>query len=359
LLVFKEIDIKSESQSRALFCKTFKQPMSEATWRWKYHGLPSDLPIKSFSVGGFTPEGELVAHAGALVFPGLAGESTESGEEVGNGLLVQVCDVMISDEWRGPLPSGPIYPRLMNFLRERLRSRSTHWFAFGFPGLRPFRLGARLGFYRGIQALTLQAWAGPGPLEPSGRISVESLPWTASLGWFDDFWHTSRGRFRRPLIARDAAYMRWRYAQHPQSVYQLWVVSRRIGPFRKRVGWLVIRKCREGYLLVDGLFRGQMIPGHHQHAGFERKALRRLPFVDEPLESALAVSALRAALPGGQTLLCWGVADLASLDSRVAPIIAMRFLGESPTDTMDQQGMHFPNSAHQELQFTPGDTDVF
>jgi len=357
LLVYREIDPGEDHRARQLFCEVFKQPMSESLWRWKYRGFLSKAKTKSFAVGGFTPEGDLVAHAGALVFPGVGADSTRAHPAQVRSEVVQICDVMIADPWRGPRVDGSVYQRLMFHLRGCLGRMTTKPFAYGFPGLRPFRLGERLGFYRGIQALRLHVWTTP--FEASQRIRVDPLPWATALPWVDDDWNGRSHDVLTPLIARNAAYVEWRYASHPLWGYQFWLVSRRIGPFSKQLGWMVTRGWHDGILAVDGLFRRQTLPGHHQLQDRENVQAVLQRESAEFGEAVSAMAALRARLSGEQKLWCWGAEAFATIKPNTTPMIAMQFIIDQPEHPRPRALRDLPNSSSHGCQFTPGDTDVF
>jgi hypothetical protein len=352
------IDAEQSSCVRNLFYEVFKQPMSEATWRWKYRGLLEDQDHRSLAIGGFTAQGELVAHAGALVFPGLGSHADEQLTQSKQAVLVQVCDVMIATGWRGAKQGGSVYQQLMTYLRECLQRKYAQPFAFGFPGLRPFRLGERLGFYRGIQALKLSAWTNV--FDEPRVFRIDPLPWASALDWLDEFWQNNTGTLSRPLIARNGDYLQWRYAHHPEISYQLWIVSKRIGLFRKRVGWLITRQWHDGFLAVDGLFRGKVLPANEQLHDEGAKSIASLLMGGDVSVGAIsAMAALRNALSPGRKLWRWHVAELAKIDRMTTPVIAMQFLIEQPIEKRPLRFDGSSNSPEGVFQFTPGDSDVF
>lgn len=243
-----------------LFEVVFHQPMEPSYWRWKYAQVPAggsfNVVVEQVSTG------RLVGHMGVIVVPGeRAGEALRMG---------QVCDVMLHPEVRAGIGPHSIYQRMNNALRRLAHAPSQEpqapLFMYGFPGLRPAKLGERIGVYRPLQICTeyhsaaapKSAWAAFLGRQNPWRLRVQPLPasvdaWSDAL--LDALWQRHCLRLAAqpqgdaaPRITKNAAYLRWRYLQHPQQFpagesgagrYTLWLVRRQ---GRSPLGWLVTRE---------------------------------------------------------------------------------------------------------------------
>lgn len=189
---------------RILFEAVFGAWPGDAWWHWKYHGHPESKALAY--VAEDRAQGTVVGHVAALVLPG------------SDGPVAQVMDVMVHPCHRSlaHAESG-LYTALMQRLMGELSVRDALTFAFGFAGLRPFRLGARLGLYRAVHACFLK----PLNSDPIGR-GWERLPWHERhlQAYAKCYGHTTPPVSMGPL--RDADFLRWRYAVHPQRAYALW-----------------------------------------------------------------------------------------------------------------------------------------
>lgn len=221
-----------------LFANVYGHPIDTRQWNWKYHEGPR---LGSVNMAARTADGEWVGHVGASVFPG-------GGD--GKGLaMAQICDIMVKREVRGGLESGGVYPRLVRAIQETLKARFNHVFAYGFPGVRPFRLGERLGFYRSLYRC--ESFQASHPLRPS----PSSWLWSASLGEWDSerldrIWNIHAKQDRPLQVNKPGAYLAWRYRDHPERTYRLWILKRLF----RDAGWLVSGETPDGGVqVVDAL----------------------------------------------------------------------------------------------------------
>jgi hypothetical protein len=223
----------------ALFADVYGHPISPQAWRWKYADGPrlGQVNIVARATGG-----RLLGHIGASVFPGhWKGQSLP---------MVQVCDVMLRREARGGLARDGVYPRMMAALQQRLAARHPGAYAYGFPGERPFVLGERLGDYRRLYTCH-EARPTAGALAGWRRWSWRARPvaWS-DASWLDQDWQHLAARQPAPLLVRSAAYLAWRYRDHPSLGYRLW----RMRHWGQPAGWMVSRKLHDGSeCLVDAL----------------------------------------------------------------------------------------------------------
>lgn len=302
----------------ALFQRVFSVPMSATQRDWKYVQGPR---LGSVSLVAREPDGTLRGHVGALVFPGLL-----QGWPLP---MAQVCDVMVDAGARGGMEAGSVYGRLMATLQAELAQAHPGVLAYGFAGIRPYRLGERMGLYRGGQPCRLgllrdvaaQAGALPPPspgLRP-WQLSARRVAWAhPALG---RLWARLGAAGPAPRVARTPAYLHWRYASHPVHRYQAWLLQR----WARAQGWVISRALPDGTVcLVDQL----------------------LPADITPEQAAAAVAAQGAGLPGaGPGVGSWWIHTAVS--ARLEPVIG----GEVIVDAR-QPPRPLP-------RFQPGDTDVF
>lgn len=308
----------------ALFQRVFGVHLPAETRHWKYAEGPR---LGSVSMVARDAQGALRGHVGALVFPGLsAGRSLP---------MAQVCDVMVDPEARGGVDHGGVYGRLMAELRRELAQVYPGAFAYGFAGIRPYKLGARMGLYRAVQPCRM----GVLEFQPAARKShFERLrlggPWAWSarpVSWS----HPALGRLWQrlgpassgPRVQRTPAYLQWRYAAHPHHTYQAWVLQR----WGNAQGWLATRQMPDGSLcLVDSLLPAGM-------------TARYAAAIVAPAASASVT--LTAAYSGTLNISSWDVSTESS--ALLEPIMGC----EVRVDRW--------HSDHLKPHFHPGDTDVF
>ena len=303
----------------ALFQRVFAVSLTLDAWRWKYQQGPR---LGSVSLVARDAQGVLSGHVGALVFPGVC---------AGRALpMAQVCDVMVDPEARGGVDHGGVYGRLMGELQGELARSYPGAFAYGFAGIRPYKLGARMGLYRAVQPSRMglvqfphAAGIGGGAMSTARwplAWSARAVPWPhPALG---RLWQRLGPISPGPRVQRTPAYLQWRYAGHPQHPYQAWLLRR----WGRAQGWVATRWMPDGSLcLVDSL-----LP-----AGVTARQAA------EVLAPAVASTMPAAAL----SIASWDIATEAS--ARLEPIMGC----EVRVDRW--------HSDHLKPHFHPGDTDVF
>lgn len=230
-------------QACELFANVFGHPTQAEHWQWKYHHGPR---LASFNLVARNPQGRLVGHVGASVFP---------GHHQGRDLpMAQVSDVMVQADARSAFGQEQgVYPQLMKALQQAMHARFPQLFTYGFVGIRPYKLGHRMGLYRERQACRtghMTHTEGGGPQLRNGYRQARPVSWQQALdsGLFDTTSAQARQARGRPMVERSSAYMRWRYQQHPVHTYQLWVISQ----WWRDTGWLITRQMPGGeHMLID------------------------------------------------------------------------------------------------------------
>jgi Acetyltransferase (GNAT) domain len=236
------LDSKDIPQACELFARVFGHATEPEHWRWKYQQGPR---LAAFNLIARNLQGQIVGHVGASVFPGHTQGQTLP--------MAQVSDVMVLPESRSAYGQEQgIYPQLMKRLQQEMHARFPRLYTYGFVGIRPYKLGERMGLYRSRQHCRTGHMTEPS--QPAnlrnGYCQVRPLGWEQALNseLFDATAAQARLQLARPMIERSRDYMRWRYAQHPVHSYQLWTVRQ----WWQNVGWLVTRCMPNGeHMLID------------------------------------------------------------------------------------------------------------
>lgn len=269
-LLDPEHDIPAVCQ---LFTDVFGQPMTEARWRWKYMQAPRSSHYHVLAVHGESKQ--ILGHMGVIILPGLRG-----GKPI---RMAHATDLMISSLARAGIGPDSVYRHIMHAIRAHALDAGPGeppLFMYGFPGKRPATLAIRLGIQRRLQICT-QYTLPPRDGGISGwwnhrspwRLRAQAQPAT-EVAWSDDVldpvWQRhvqelerqaqSAPDAARPTVVKNAAYLRWRYLQHPlqfaagpsQPLYTLWLIGR---SGRAPQGWVITREHPET-IVVDSCLLG-------------------------------------------------------------------------------------------------------
>ncbi|MCB1776664.1 MAG: GNAT family N-acetyltransferase [Candidatus Competibacteraceae bacterium] len=298
-----------ETAITELFSIVFGRCLPETHWRWKYTGSGLTSPLARLA---FDRDGRLVGHAGAIAL---------RGWREGRPLpFFQICDVMVHPAARGQLGQRNLFTRLARELLEEIAQRWPEAFAYGFPGQRPFRLGAYAGVYEAVEQTV--CWS-----RPVGKRWLP-LPGTRALDWNDDwldaFWTEQASALPLALV-RDRAYLNWRYACHPHRCYQLLGLQLA----RRRFGWAVVQPVENRLRVVDMLVARRWL----------KLALRAL----DRVAGASGMQTVEIWLPSG-----WRE----TVDGTLAPteVVTTNMVWRLPLDTA---------TVRKTLYYTMGDLDIF
>ncbi len=309
-----------------LFKHVFGRPVPDAAWRWKYLAAPEGIAINLVAHEGVRGAPAL-GHVGCLVLPG--------SWKGGPALMAHLTDVMVHPSVRAGLSPYSVYGRLMRAMATELKAlelaRAVPLFAYGFPGRTPSRLGQRMGLYQPLLPIQQQ------------NIWVHRLPAAGSS--------TPRTLFARPFrmahqptcpptiqpsVRKDAAYLRWRYAEHPSRVYRLWSLA---GGWGQTVGWVVTSHGQECWV-VDASWSQQ----------------------DPTVLSWSAVLSALGAATGRLLWRSWRPAGGGGIVDKSEPslIVPGRFRVDEILESKRTPLSSIPLNREANLSnFHPGDTDVF
>lgn len=230
-----------------LFQKVFKSAIDPSMLAFKY------ASGRGHSILARSSEGDLLAHYGAT-----SRRLSLKGKEA---LALQICDVMVDPVERGILGRHGLFFKVARAFQETYYgySREFH-LAYGFPNARAMRLAHKLGLYEKVDHLLEISW----PLKRSLRsYCFQGQPLslkTFSSNEMDTLWEKMRPGLKEYIaVIRDAAYLRYRYFDHPSFFYNALLIKHRM---TGRVLGLVFLKEEEDHVkLMDVVGKIQDIQG--------------------------------------------------------------------------------------------------
>lgn len=217
-----------EDRIRPLFREVFKVDISPEMVGWKYG------QGRGRSWGAWDADDELVVHCGVFYRRALAGGTPRR--------IAQLGDLMASPHKPGGLTRGqsPFARLIRQLLVELPDASNPDALAFGFPSERAMRLGERLGVFAQIDQVHALSFT---PLPGAWNADrVEPLPSLSprSAHLLDQLWSAMAADLQEGLVGvRDAAYLQWRYFEHPTHRYTCLLV--RSPWLRRPIGVLVVR----------------------------------------------------------------------------------------------------------------------
>ena len=245
---------------RRLFERVFRQPLSEAQWRWKFEQNPDGWRA---TLGVL--DGEIVGHyAGWGARFALAGEPR---------LLYSVGDVATDPAVRALGGRRGVYREMTDAFYAAIAGQVP--FCYGFPNARALRVserivGSRTLFPVRIASVPLELF-GPAPADAGAGESVDES--------FDALW-SEASRILPDAAVRDRARVNWRFYARPDRYYRM-VWRRAAGG--AMTGWAALSVMDEvatvaDYLGVDA--RGADLSAIFAAAAEEARRLgaRRLAF---------------------------------------------------------------------------------
>jgi hypothetical protein len=234
-----DINEHNADAMRDLFRKVFNNEISEAVWRWKY------LPTNAHSIGVWLGD-ELVAHYG-----GIGAEIVMDGKPA---KAIQIVDVMVLPAARhGVRSQSPFYLAGSDFLDRFIGYQQPYLLGYGFPSNRHLHLAEHLKLYASVGSIT--------------ELSITK----AASRWYDCFWtwqaltqaniqqHAAAleqvwraMQYSLPnaiLVCKNAQRLRYRYLQHPEQQYQLYLLRHRVTNSLQAV--VVLKQEAARVLLMD------------------------------------------------------------------------------------------------------------
>lgn len=214
-LMLREVLPGDQAAVLALHTLVFGPEVDAKWFAWKYGSAQEQGQGQAVGVWHGS---ELIAHCG-----GVPRTVWRDGCAV-QGL--QIGDVMVHPAWRGILTRhGPFFYVSKNFYDSRLGAIASHPFqlGFGFPNVRHLRLAVLLALLHDDGVMESLHWS-------AAQATLADLPWAwrwqeilPTVEHFDRdvnaAWQAMRSKASdQALGQRDATYLRWRYADRPNTV---------------------------------------------------------------------------------------------------------------------------------------------
>lgn len=218
-----------------LFEASFGHTMPSAILQWKYRDT------EKWGVGVWTDK-KLIAFYG-----GIPRAISYFGRPK---TAIQIGDVMVHPSQRGVLTrSGPFQIAAASFLELQIGHDSPYLLGFGFPTGKALQLAQRLGLYAPADSLTEIRWpAAPGYLVSQTFARVVSSKNAEAV---DALWLEMKRALAGSIVGvRDWAFLHSRYITHPEQLYTVLIVRRRLS--RAVLGVVVLRdRAEQGVELID------------------------------------------------------------------------------------------------------------
>ena len=301
--------INDEEQICNLFQIVFSTTFTVEQWRWKY--LHHDnLPLSRVAID---TQGNIIGHAGAVAL---------RGQSYGKSMpMYQIADVMVHPQARGYLGTNNLFTILLRELLTDIAHTHRHVLAYGFPGLRPFKLGEYAKLYERIEQAKEFVW---NVNELNGSLWLQAVETNWSQIRFNSLWQHLHYQFPISLI-RDEEYLIWRYAQNPFRIYN--IINLQI--LGMSVGWAVLHLKNTEALIVDMLITNQ----------FKTQAIR-------------AISGW-AQMQGIKTLRLW-------INSNWQPKLSLAVINTPIIVTNMRWGLPVQTeNLYKKFYYTMGDVDIF
>ncbi|NEX23718.1 GNAT family N-acetyltransferase [Thiorhodococcus mannitoliphagus] len=224
------------SSLAALFETVFNEQISEQFWHWKYGaGRGYGVIAKR--------DDKIIAHYGStgrrvLLF----GEPAQA---------LQMCDVMVHPRERAVLTKQGAFFVTTATTLEVLLGFQVVDLAFGFPNARAARIGQRLGLYAEVGRIMEVHWP---PLKTRPHLKSDVRKFSAQAPQasrvVNGLWKRMSADLDASIaVIRDWTYVRDRYLDHPEKVYELFLVCRRFTG--QPLGLAILRRQAETLELTD------------------------------------------------------------------------------------------------------------
>ncbi len=239
-----------EDRILPIFSKVFPRPRHLEEWQWIYQHAPGGSGISL----AWAPNGDLAAH-----YAGIFHRATLAGQDV---LIGDVRDTFTSPSWRAVRQGRSLLiSQTAQFFFDQWTGPGKAVFCYGFPHRRQFRLGRLTMDYRPFGhwrfyhcRLTAEHQAAERVTAPGICCRLEEFG-----PEFDRLWER-RQRCLKFSVCRDAAFLSWRFIDHPFCRYQVWAYS----PFLSKEvdGYIVVLPAGESAWLMDFCFTDSASVNH-------------------------------------------------------------------------------------------------
>jgi hypothetical protein len=201
-----------------LFRRVFGVDRSLEHWRWKFQENPAGRTIRLAQ----TPSGELVGQHAGLPVRVTWGDKTL--------VFTQIVDVMVDPRFRRGLKRPGLFSALVNRFIADCWGPWKVSAGYGFPTPEALRIGGRVAGYTPLHPVV-------GLVRELGGAGRQRPPWSARLfrieevdrygEEIDRLWQRLRPELAVATV-RDSRYLNWRYADCPDTHYQMLAAFHRL-----------------------------------------------------------------------------------------------------------------------------------
>jgi hypothetical protein len=241
------ISLKNVPALLELFHEAFEENISPALWHWKY-GDDRSLGVIVWH------DEQIVAHFGVSIRPTLF-----FGTPI---LAAPGSDVMVKpSERRAFTKKGPFFLAAASYSEAYIGQGAKHLIGFGFPNERHLRLGEKMGIYALVDKMMEVNWMPQSKpkskpkytrftLSPLILSPMKEVPENRAMKLTNRLWEQMSHDLVNHIVGiRDWAYIKYRYFNHPENQYEVFLVHD--WSFRRILGIIVLHTAREAYELMD------------------------------------------------------------------------------------------------------------
>lgn len=233
-----------------LFEQSFAKKFDAELWHWKYQ-----LGGGKCVVARITRGGEIVAHYG-----GAPRKILYFGEP---SMAIQVCDVMVLPEKRRQYGKSSLFFKVAaTFLEREIGNTVNHLLGFGFPNQSAMNIATRLGLYEKTDDFVEIIFAAGEAGESRPNYVEFSAADALQLQQVDQLWDAMAQDFSAGIIGtRDAAYIKYRYAEHPGAARgQYRCLLLYTASTHEVLAYVVLKQHGDSQLLMDLICPAERIP---------------------------------------------------------------------------------------------------
>jgi len=204
--VIRPYQPEDEGRVLSLWKTAFHKEMPDALWRWKY----SENPFGYRILLCVNDDGDPV-----VMYGGIPYQANWKGKQVE---ITNLMDIMSHPDYR----KTGLFIQTGNAFFDTFCGPDQSVLLYGFPGKYHFEIGQKYLTYLKLTADVVYLSVETGRLAPSITQPPGYLEPVNDIDeTFDRLWEICRGGYPLAII-RNAAFLRWRYGNHPLKRYEIW-----------------------------------------------------------------------------------------------------------------------------------------
>jgi hypothetical protein len=211
--LFRPFKTGDEQGVLSLWRAAFEKEMDPAMWRWKYE----DNPYGHQVVICEGEDGRILA-----MYSGVPYRATWKSETV---RLSQLMDIMSHPDYRGE----GLFVRAAQFFFDIYGPPEGSVCLYGFPGGYHFKLGAKILNYEALDGGTLFLVGEPEEIRKGRNMFRGRIQRVEQCGPEFDRLASACLKHYPFSVIRDSTFLQWRFLNHPQKSYEIWVYRKYLG----------------------------------------------------------------------------------------------------------------------------------